>query len=78
MPTAASAARCRRPPRRHAPVSPISLSLSPTPQSAKHLRPGLLAAAARAGFDLVPVSAAAPLAEQGPFDALLHKIRTPG
>lgn len=57
-------------------LTKLTLVLS-YPQSVKHLRPPLLAAAAAAGFDIVPVTPTLPLASQGPFDALLHKIRTP-
>jgi len=42
------------------------------------LRPALLAATAAAGYDLVIVDPDRSLADQGPFDVLLHKIRTAG
>lgn len=57
---------------------PHPTTRTPASQSAKHLRSPLLAAAAAAGFEIVPVRADVSLASQGPFDALLHKIRTPG
>ncbi|KAK9822224.1 hypothetical protein WJX81_000985 [Elliptochloris bilobata] len=41
----------------------------------KHLRPKLLATAAAAGVTIKVVHYGQPLAEQGPFDVLLHKIR---
>ena len=46
-------------------------------QAAKHLRPELIEAVGKAGYDIVPV-VPGKLAEAGRLDALLHKIRTPG
>lgn len=47
-------------------------------QAKKHLRPKLLATAAAAGVAIKVVHFGQPLAEQGPFDVLLHKIRQTG
>jgi len=46
-------------------------------QAAKHLRPELIEAVGKAGYEIVPV-VPGKLAEAGRLDALLHKIRTPG
>jgi len=56
-----------------------SLSPSAAPcQAKKHLRPKLLATAAAAGVTIKVVNFGQPLADQGPFDVLLHKIRKKG
>lgn len=47
-------------------------------QAKKHLRPTLLETAAAAGVIIKVVHFGQPLAEQGPFDVLLHKIRRKG
>jgi hypothetical protein len=47
-------------------------------QAKKHLGPKLIAAAANVGIDIVCVEYGKPLKDQGPFDVLIHKIRTPG
>lgn len=43
------------------------------PQAAKHLSAALRQRAERAGLVLVELDAARPIAEQGRFDAIVHK-----
>ena len=47
-------------------------------QAKKHLGPKLIQKAAEMGIEIRPVHVGRPLAEQGPFDVLLHKVRRKG
>ncbi len=63
------------------PASPTPASLSPTPPPAvrkKHISDKLVAAAAEAGISLRFIDKEQPLEAQGPFDAILQKVRKPG
>ena len=51
----------------------IGYALAPKKQQS-FIQPSLVARAAARGMDLVPVDAARPLAEQGPFHLLIHKL----
>lgn len=51
----------------------IGYALAPKKQQS-FIQPSLLSRAAARGMDLVPVDASRPLAEQGPFDLLIHKL----
>ncbi|KAL6906323.1 hypothetical protein ACP4OV_003924 [Aristida adscensionis] len=51
----------------------IGYALAPKKQQS-FIQPSLVARAAARGMDLVPVDASRPLAEQGPFDLLIHKL----
>jgi hypothetical protein len=44
----------------------------------KHIRDELLSCAERNGIKIVVIDEFRPLEEQGPFDAILQKIRRPG
>jgi hypothetical protein len=43
-------------------------------QAKRYLTPATLRAAAAAGLELAAIDTARPLEEQGPFDAILHKL----
>jgi inositol-1,3,4-trisphosphate 5/6-kinase/inositol-tetrakisphosphate 1-kinase len=51
----------------------IGYALAPKKQQSL-IQPSLVAQAAAQGMDLVPVDASRPLAEQGPFHLLIHKL----
>ncbi|CAN6311762.1 unnamed protein product [Urochloa humidicola] len=51
----------------------IGYALAPKKQQS-FIQPSLVARAAARGMDLVPVDASRPLAEQGPFHLLIHKL----
>lgn len=51
----------------------IGYALAPKKQQS-FIQPSLVAQAAARGMDLVPVDASRPLAEQGPFHLLIHKL----
>ncbi|XP_039827302.1 inositol-tetrakisphosphate 1-kinase 1-like [Panicum virgatum] len=51
----------------------IGYVLAPKKQQS-FIQPSLVARAAARGMDLIPVDAARPLAEQGPFHLLIHKL----
>ncbi|RLN39355.1 hypothetical protein C2845_PM01G47370 [Panicum miliaceum] len=57
----------------HPPRYAIGYALAPKKQQS-FIQPSLVARAAARGMDLVPVDAARPLAEQGPFHLLIHKL----
>lgn len=44
-------------------------------QVARHLYPELLEAARAAGIECWPIDRAVPLEQQGPFSAIVHKVR---
>ncbi|CAL4915754.1 unnamed protein product [Urochloa decumbens] len=56
-----------------APRYAIGYALAPKKQQS-FIQPSLVARAAARGMDLVPVDASRPLAEQGPFHLLIHKL----
>lgn len=47
----------------------------PPAQVSRYLTPSMLAVAAGAGLELCLVDPAEPLELQGPFDAIIHKLR---
>ncbi|KAK3157243.1 hypothetical protein QOZ80_2AG0118220 [Eleusine coracana subsp. coracana] len=51
----------------------IGYALAPKKQQS-FIQPSLVAQAAARGMDLVPIDASRPLAEQGPFHLLIHKL----
>ncbi|CAD6204605.1 unnamed protein product [Miscanthus lutarioriparius] len=57
----------------HPPRYAIAYALAPKKQQS-FIQPSLVAQAAARGMDLVPVDASRPLAEQGPFHLLIHKL----
>ena len=46
-----------------------------SPQVARHLYPELLEAAKAQGIECRPIDVAKPLEAQGPFAAIVHKVR---
>ncbi|CAL9066706.1 unnamed protein product [Musa acuminata subsp. burmannicoides] len=51
----------------------VGYALAPKKQQS-FIQPSLVELARRRGIDLVPIDGTRPLAEQGPFDCLLHKL----
>jgi len=51
----------------------VGYALAPKKQNS-FIQPSLLSRAAARGVDLVPVDEARPLADQGPFDLVIHKL----